>query len=81
MAADPRTLKPITRLLEAASLDLDAAQRLPWRDRFRPLEALSAYATAFRYSLSPKPKVEDLVEILAKLNKLYQLARTELLNS
>lgn len=104
MAADPRSQKPIARLLEAAGLDLDAAQRLlqsppnllaanhlqqaaekilsaarlhhglintkdhdlvilidgraggeprplppesPWRERFRPLEALSAYATAF----------------------------------
>lgn len=25
----------------------------PWRDRFRPLESLSAYATTFRYSLTP----------------------------
>src|SRR5678815_2506266 len=30
----------------------------PWRDRFRPLEPLSAYATTFRYSLSPTPKIE-----------------------
>jgi hypothetical protein len=28
----------------------------PWRDRFRPLEPLSAYATTFRYSLTPTPK-------------------------
>jgi HEPN domain-containing protein len=28
MAGDPRTQKPIARLLEAANLDLDAAQRL-----------------------------------------------------
>lgn len=30
----------------------------PWRDRFRPLESLSAYAAAFRYSLTPTPKID-----------------------
>jgi HEPN domain len=137
MDADTRRAqKPISRLLEAANLDLDAARRLlveppnllaanhlqqaaekilsaarlhhgllntkdhdlvilidgrpvgeprplpadsPWRERFRPLEPLSAYATAFRYSLSPKPKVEDLRDMLAQLTALYQVARTELL--
>jgi hypothetical protein len=28
----------------------------PWRDRFRPLESLSAYAMTFRYSLTPAPR-------------------------
>ena len=51
----------------------------PWRDHFRPLERLSAYATAFRYSLSPMPKIEELREMLAKLASQYELARTELL--
>ena len=50
----------------------------PWRDRFRPLEPLSAYATTFRYSLSPAPKVDDLRSMLATLITLRDLARTEL---
>jgi hypothetical protein len=51
----------------------------PWRDRFRPLEPLSAYATTFRYSLSPTPKIDSLHEMLATLTSLHDLARTELL--
>lgn len=51
----------------------------PWRERFRPLEPLSAYATTFRYSLSPAPKVDDLRSMLATLMGLRDLARTELL--
>jgi hypothetical protein len=51
----------------------------PWRDRFRPLEPLSAYATTFRYSLSPTPKLGDLRAMLATLTSLHELARTELL--
>ena len=51
----------------------------PWRDRFRPLEPLSAYATTFRYSLSPAPKVDDLRSMLAALTTLRDLARMELL--
>ena len=39
----------------------------PWRDRFRPLEPLSAYATAFRYSLSPAPELDNLRRMLADL--------------
>jgi HEPN domain len=139
MAADAkRAQKPIAKLLEAASFDLDAAHRLlqeppnllaayhlqqaaekilsaarldhgllntkdhdlvilidgrttgeprplpdgsPWRDRFRPLESLSAYATAFRYSLNPRPKVEDLRSMLAKLQSLYATAQSELLSA
>jgi hypothetical protein len=135
MAVDPkRSQKPIARLLEAASFDLDASQRLlieppnllaayhlqqaaekilgaarlhhgllntkdhdlvilidgraggeprplpvgsPWRERFRPLESLSAYATAFRYSLSPQPKIEGLRAMFAQLTSLYQTARDE----
>ena len=50
-----------------------------WRDRLRPLEPLSAYATTFRYSLNPSPKVETLHQMLATLGKLLELARTELL--
>ncbi|KAB2884693.1 MAG: HEPN domain-containing protein [Kofleriaceae bacterium] len=136
MAGDPKRAKPITRLLAAADLDLDAARRLlvdppnvlaanhlqqaaekilgavrlhrgllntkdhdlvilidgrpegeprplpagdPWRERFRPLEPLSAYATTFRYSLSPAPKIDDLRQMLATLVSLKELARTELL--
>ena len=52
----------------------------PWRERFRPLETLSAYATAFRYSLSPTPKVEDLRQMLVTLGSLHDVARTELLS-
>ncbi|HTR55265.1 MAG TPA: HEPN domain-containing protein [Kofleriaceae bacterium] len=51
----------------------------PWRERFRPLEPLSAYATTFRYSLSPAPKIEDLRQMLATLSSLHEAARTELL--
>jgi hypothetical protein len=51
----------------------------PWRDRFRPLESLSAYATTFRYSLTPTPKVDDLQRILETLLQLHKAARTELL--
>ena len=36
----------------------------PWRDRFRPVEQLSAYATTFRYSLTPAPNIETLRELL-----------------
>jgi len=136
MDADAKRKKPIAKLLQAASLDLDAARRLltdppnvlaanhlqqaaekiisavrlhrgllntkdhdlvilidgrpgseprplpegdPWRDRFRPLEPLSAYATTFRYSLSPTPKIETLRDMLATLTSLYDLAREELL--
>jgi HEPN domain len=132
-----RASKPIAKLLDAASLDLDAARRLlvdppnvlaanhlqqaaekilgavrlhrgllntrdhdlvilidgrpggeprplpagdPWRERFRPLEPLSAYATAFRYSLSPTPRMDDLRQTLATLTSLHDLARTELLS-
>lgn len=137
MADDARrTRKPITKLLDAANLDLNAAARLlvdppnilaanhlqqaaekilgavrldrgllntkdhdlvilidgrpggepralpdgdPWRDRFRPLERLSAYATTFRYSLSPAPRIDDLRELLTILIGLHATARTELL--
>ena len=131
-----RKRKPIIKLLDAAALDLDAAQRLLldppnvlaanhlqqsaekilgavrlhrgllntkdhdlvilidgrpggeprplpegdyWRDRFRPLEPLSAYATTFRYSLSPMPKIETLRELLATLTSLLELAKLELI--
>jgi len=139
MGVEPkRTNKPIAKLLDAASLDLDAAGRLlaeppnvlaanhlqqaaekilaavrlhrgllntrdhdlvilidgrpggepralpagdPWRGRLRPFESLSAYATAFRYSLSPAPNVKDLREMLSTLTSLHGLARTELLST
>ena len=45
----------------------------------RPLESLSAYATTFRYSLTPMPKIDDLQRILAALLELHKTARTELL--
>ncbi len=51
----------------------------PWRGRLRPLEPLSAYATTFRYSLSPTPKIESLRDMLITLSELHELARTELL--
>ena len=51
----------------------------PWRGRLRPLERLSAYATTFRYSLTPTPKIEDLRSILTTLIEFHELARTELL--
>lgn len=131
-----RNAKPVAKLLDAAKLDLDAANRLlveppnvlaanhlqqaaekilgavrlhrgllntkdhdlvilidgrpggeprplppgdPWRDRFRPLESLSAYATTFRYSLSPVPKIEDLRTLLKLLLQLHALAQAELI--
>jgi hypothetical protein len=53
----------------------------PWRDRFRPLERLSAYATTFRYSLTPVPKIEELRRALASLVELHAAARLELLST
>jgi hypothetical protein len=53
----------------------------PWRERFRPFEPLSAYATAFRYSLSPPPNVNDLRRMLTSLSSLHKVARTELLST
>jgi hypothetical protein len=53
----------------------------PWRERFRPFEPLSAYATAFRYSLSPSPNVDDLRRMLASLISLHEVARAELLTT
>jgi hypothetical protein len=53
----------------------------PWRDRFRPLESLSVYATAYRYSLTPEPKAEELREMLAALTTLHALASKELLGA
>ncbi len=50
----------------------------PWRERLRPFEGLSAYATAFRYSLSPTPAVDDLRRFLAELQTLAALAGSEL---
>jgi HEPN domain len=141
MAGDPpsaRAARPIAKLLDAASLDLDAARRLltepanvlaanhlqqaaekllgavrlhrgllntrdhdlvllidgrvggepkplppgdPWRERCRPLEPLSAYATAFRYSLTPTPKLDELRRAYDTLTTLLDLARSELLSS
>jgi hypothetical protein len=43
------------------------------------LEALSAYATTFRYSLTPMPKIDELQQILKTLLELYESARAELL--
>lgn len=139
MGREPqRPTRPITKLLDAARLDLDAASRLlvdppnvlaanhlqqaaekilgavrlhrgllntrdhdlvilidgrpggeprplpandPWRERFRPLEPLSAYATAFRYSLSPTPDVADLKRLHATLSSLLEAATAELLST
>lgn len=52
----------------------------PWRDRFRPYESLTVYATTFRYSLKPAPKIEELQRLLAGLGTLFELARRELLS-
>ncbi|HVV84030.1 MAG TPA: HEPN domain-containing protein [Kofleriaceae bacterium] len=49
-----------------------------WRERFRQLESLSAYATAFRYSLTPAPKVDELRANLLSLTTLHDLATAEL---
>jgi len=46
---------------------------------FRPLEDLSAYATTFRYSLTPMPRIDELRDILTTLTGLYASARSELL--
>jgi len=51
----------------------------PWRDRFRPLESLSVYATAFRYNLTPSPEIQELRTMLATLTALHTLATKELL--
>lgn len=51
----------------------------PWRDRLRPLESLSAYATTFRYSPTPAPKIDDLRRMLKTLIGLHDTARAELL--
>jgi hypothetical protein len=53
----------------------------PWRIRFRPLESLSAYATTFRYSLTPTPKIDDLKSILRVLLSLHESALAELLTA
>ncbi len=50
----------------------------PYRERFRPLEPLSAYATAFRYTLLPSPDPEGLRAMLATLIELHALAEKEL---
>lgn len=52
----------------------------PWRERFQPLESLSAYATTFRYTLNPSPKVAELRTTLAMLEELHALAKQELLD-
>ena len=39
------------------------------------------YATAFRYSLAPEPKAEELREMLAALMTLHALAGKELLGA
>jgi len=51
----------------------------PWRERFRPFEPLSAYATAFRYSLTPSPNIEELRRMHLELAALHARAATELL--
>ena len=50
----------------------------PWRERFRPLEPLSAYATTFRYSLNPTPNVDDLRKMLGALTRLLALPHKDL---
>lgn len=51
----------------------------PWRDRLRPLESRSAYATTFRYSLTPAPKIDELKRMLKTLIGLHDTPRAELL--
>jgi hypothetical protein len=42
---------------------------------------LSAYATAFRYSLTPPRNVDDLRWMLTSLSSLHEIARAELLST
>jgi hypothetical protein len=51
----------------------------PWRERFKPYEVLSVYATTFRYNLKPAPNVDELRRMLTGLTALCQQARDELL--
>jgi hypothetical protein len=50
-----------------------------WRERFRTLEPLSAYATTFRYSLNPTPNIDELRKMLGTLTTVLELAHNELL--
>jgi len=51
----------------------------PWRERFAGYEKLSLYATTFRYSLSPAPRIDDLRGMLQGLDELHKIAIKELL--
>jgi hypothetical protein len=51
----------------------------PWRERLAGYEKLSLYATAFRYSLSPTPQIDELRNMLKGLIELHRIAVTELL--
>src|SRR6478752_7103479 len=51
----------------------------PWRERLAGYEKLSLYATAFRYSLSPTPQIDELRNMLKGLVELHRIAVTELL--
>lgn len=42
-----------------------------WRERFQPLRQLTAYATAFRYSLTPEPKLDELRAAFALLVEFH----------
>ena len=39
------------------------------------------YATTFRYSLTPTPKIDDMQKVLKALLGLHEVARAELLDS
>lgn len=51
----------------------------PWRQRFAGYERLSLYATTFRYSLSPAPRIDELRGMLQGLDELHKIAVKELL--
>jgi len=51
----------------------------PWRNRLAGYEKLSLYATAFRYSLSPTPQIDELRDMLKGLAELHKIAVAELL--
>jgi CBS domain-containing protein len=76
MAGEPRkTNKPIAKLLHAAD-SISTRRPACSPNRQTPL---SAYATAFRYNLSPLPNVDDLRRTLVSLISLHDVARAELL--
>jgi hypothetical protein len=50
----------------------------PWRERFRPLEALFSYKRKVGYNPGPAPNIDALRQMLATLLELRDVARREL---